>query len=60
MTEIVEKNSLEEELREEEKRIGRDEKRVRNAFFITGVLLIIVLINLAVIYSSFHQARRVS
>ena len=51
MDESKEVENLERELEKDEQRIKLDEKRVRNAFFIIAVCEIIIVTNLAVIYS---------
>lgn len=42
---------LERELKEDEQRVKLDEKRVRNAFFIIAICAVVIIANLAVIYS---------
>lgn len=51
MEESKEVEILEKELEKDEQRIKLDEKRVRNAFFIIAICAVVIIANLAVIYT---------
>lgn len=57
--EIEEKESLEKEIAAEQQRIIADEKKTRNLFLITGLVVIAVIINIAILYSYVLKPRAV-